>query len=69
MSNFYNDMLLENIYDKVCTENPTKDALIDELLETTIWRNVDPDTIPETFKSYDDLLVDVVMKRFESKGV
>jgi len=68
MSNMYNDMILENLYDAVIDANPTKEDLIDEILETTIWRNVDPDNIPETLMSFDDLVVSVVMKRFENIG-
>lgn len=66
MSNLYNDMILENIFDEV--SGIPRYELIDELLETTVWRSVDPEKIPEVDMPYDGLVELVVRKRFELLG-
>lgn len=62
MSNIYNEMQAEQIFDEIA--HLSANELIDEILETTVWRSVDPDTIPECQLSIEELQDKVIDKRF-----
>ena len=73
MSCEVNTIWKENMYDQIMTEfdkdgSLDRYALIDELLESSVWRMADPDLIPELQVNIDTLVASLVEKRFWRRG-
>ena len=74
MSCEVNTIWKENMYDQIIEEfSPEENRdgqykIIDELLESTVWRQADPELIPELQADTDTLILALVEKRFWQRG-